>query len=84
MADAATKEKPIAFIDIAAQRARIADRIDAAIARVMEHGKYILGPEVHELECRLGRFCGAKHAVTCSSGTDALLLALMVLDRPYR
>lgn len=68
---------PITPLDLAAQRARLGDRIDRAIQRVVEHGRFIMGPEVAELEARLAEFCGAPHAVSCSSGTDALLLALM-------
>ena len=51
--------------------------MDEAIARVLNHGKYIMGPEVTELEDRLVAFCGAKYAITCANGTDALQLALM-------
>jgi dTDP-4-amino-4,6-dideoxygalactose transaminase len=68
----------VQFIDLAAQQERIRDRVDAAIARVLDHGRYIMGPEVTELEAALAEFCGAPHAVSCASGTDALLLALMV------
>jgi dTDP-4-amino-4,6-dideoxygalactose transaminase len=68
---------PIPFIDVAAQRQRLGDRIDAAIARVLGHCQFILGPEVRELEAALAAFCGARHAVTCASGTDALLMVLM-------
>lgn len=68
---------PIAFIDLARQQQRIRTRLDAAIARVLDHGRYIMGPEIAELERKLGEFCGARHAITCASGTDALLLALM-------
>jgi dTDP-4-amino-4,6-dideoxygalactose transaminase len=68
---------PIPFIDLAAQRRRIAPAIDAAIARVLDHGQYILGPEVRLLEADLAQFCGAKHVVTCANGTDALALVLM-------
>ncbi|TAL04673.1 MAG: DegT/DnrJ/EryC1/StrS family aminotransferase [Rhodospirillaceae bacterium] len=74
------KERAIAFVDLQAQRARIAPRIDAAIARVLAHGAFIMGPEVIELEKRLSQHCGAKHTVTCSSGTDALLMGLMARD----
>jgi dTDP-4-amino-4,6-dideoxygalactose transaminase len=66
-----------AFIDLAAQRERLGDRIERAIAAVLEHGQYILGPEVVELERQLAAFCGARHCVSCANGTDALLLALM-------
>lgn len=65
------------FIDLAEQQARIRRELDAAIARVLDHGSYIMGPEVAELEQALAAFCGAKHAITCASGTDALVLALM-------
>lgn len=68
--------QPIAFIDLAAQRRRIGDRIDAAIARVLAHGGYIMGPEVAAFEAELGRFCGASHAISCSNGTDSLALFL--------
>jgi dTDP-4-amino-4,6-dideoxygalactose transaminase len=71
---------PIAFIDLARQQERIRSGLDAAIARVLDHGQYIMGPEVAELECRLAEFCGARHAITCASGTDALLLALMAKE----
>ena len=67
----------IPFIDIAGQRQRLGARIDAAIARVTAHCQFILGPEVRALEKELARFCGARHVVTCASGTDALALVLM-------
>lgn len=67
------------FIDLAAQQAHIRDRIDARIAAVLDHGKYIMGPEVAELEGKLAAFCGAKHCISCANGTDALVLALMAL-----
>lgn len=69
--------EPMQFVDLAAQRQRLGTRIDAAVARVHEHGQYIMGPEVFELEERLADYCGARHAISCSSGTDALLLALL-------
>lgn len=65
------------FIDLAAQQQAIRPKIDAAITRVLDHGKYIMGPEVAELESKLTSFCGAKHAISCSNGTDALGLVLM-------
>jgi len=65
------------FIDLAAQQKRIREKIDANISAVLEHGRYIMGPEIGELEKSLGEFCGVKHAVSCASGTDALLMALM-------
>jgi dTDP-4-amino-4,6-dideoxygalactose transaminase len=67
---------PIPFIDVAAQRRRLGGAIDAAIARVLAHCQFILGPEVRAFEAELAAFCGARHAVTCASGTDALVLAL--------
>jgi dTDP-4-amino-4,6-dideoxygalactose transaminase len=83
MAEVASKSQtgePIAFIDLQAQRRRIGDRIGKAMAAVLEHGQFILGPEVAQLEKQLAAHCGAKHAVCCSSGTDALVLALMALE----
>ena len=83
MAEVAVKTKPveqIAFIDLHAQQRRISDRIDHAIAKVLAHGQYILGPEVKQLEDLLAKHCGVKHVIGCSSGTDALVLALMALD----
>jgi dTDP-4-amino-4,6-dideoxygalactose transaminase len=69
----------IEFIDLQAQRRRLGDRVDKAIARVLEHGKFIMGPEVRELEEQLSEFSGASQVVSCASGTDALVLALMAL-----
>lgn len=74
-----TPTAPIPFVDLAAQRARLGDRLDRALARVMAHGRYILGPEVEELEGRLCAFTGARHAIGCANGTDAIVLALMAL-----
>jgi dTDP-4-amino-4,6-dideoxygalactose transaminase len=68
---------PIPFIDVAAQRRRLGSAIDEAIARVLAHCQFVMGPEVLELERKLAQICGARHAITCSSGTDALLLVLM-------
>ena len=67
----------IPFIDLKAQRRRIGARMDEAIKRVVEHGGYVMGPEVGQLEEQLARFCGAKHCVSCANGTDALGLVLM-------
>ena len=69
----------IEFIDLKAQQARIKDKIDAGIQRVLAHGQYILGPEVAELEVRLADFVGAKYCITCANGTDALQIAQMAL-----
>lgn len=71
---------PIPFIDLAAQQARIRERIDAAIARVLAHGAYVMGPEIAALEGQLAEFADQPHAVACSSGTDALALPLMAWD----
>lgn len=68
------------FIDLATQQKRIKQKIDDAIQRVLSHGKYIMGPEVLELEQRLAAYVGTRHAVGCASGTDALLLALMAYE----
>ncbi len=65
------------FIDLKAQQERIRPEIDAAIKRVLDHGTYIMGPEVYELEKQLAEFCGVKHAISCANGTDALGLGLM-------
>ncbi|MGD9814739.1 MAG: DegT/DnrJ/EryC1/StrS family aminotransferase [Hyphomonadaceae bacterium] len=66
----------IPFIDLQAQRARIADKIDAAVSRVIRHGAYIFGPEVKQFEQELAAFCGAKHCIGNANGTDALVLPL--------
>lgn len=71
---------PIEFVDLKKQRARIGDKIDAAIQKVLTHGQFILGPEVKAFEEGLKQFCGAKHAIACSNGTDAIALALRALD----
>ena len=68
---------PVPFIDIAAQRRRLGKSIDEAVARVLNHCQFINGPEVTELEAALAEFSGAKHVVSCASGTDALLMVLM-------
>jgi UDP-2-acetamido-2-deoxy-ribo-hexuluronate aminotransferase len=65
------------FIDLAYQQSRIKDQINDRIQSVLKHGKYIMGPEVKELEESLAGYVGMKHGIACSSGTDALLLALL-------
>lgn len=65
------------FIDLKAQQDRIRPQIDEAIKRVLDHGKYIMGPEVFELEERLADYVGVKHCISCANGTDALLISLM-------
>jgi len=67
----------IPFIDLKAQQERLRIGIDQAIARVLDHGKMILGPEVAELEAALATFSGAGHAVACANGTDAITLVMM-------
>jgi UDP-2-acetamido-2-deoxy-ribo-hexuluronate aminotransferase len=65
------------FIDLAAQQLRIRSELQRRIQDVLTHGQYIMGKEVNELEERLAKFAGVKHCITCSSGTDGLLMALM-------
>lgn len=65
------------FIDLKTQQNRIREKVDARIKKVLDHGQYIMGPEVFELEERLSVFCGAKHVITCANGTDALVMPLM-------
>src|SRR6266567_1077651 len=69
----------IPFVDLRAQYQELKSAIDQSIQRVLDHGQFILGPEVKELERRLTKFIGTKHCVTSASGTDALLIALMAL-----
>ena len=69
--------EPIPFIDISAQRRRLGKSIDDAVARVLDHCQFINGPEVTALEKALADYSGAKHVVSCASGTDALLMVLM-------
>ncbi len=69
-----------AFIDLKAQQQEIRIHIDEAIAKVLDHGQYIMGPEVKELEDKLSQFCGSKFTLTCANGTDALTIAMMSLD----
>jgi dTDP-4-amino-4,6-dideoxygalactose transaminase len=69
--------QPIPFIDLATQRDRIRPRIEARLARIMDEGSFIMGPDVTELEAGLSAFGGLRHTVTCGSGTDALLMPLM-------
>ena len=68
------------FIDLAAQYQHLKEKIDARIQTVLNHGNYIMGPEVFELEDKLAEYVGVKHAITCANGTDALTLCMMVLD----
>src|SRR3954454_20583814 len=68
------------FTDLKAQYRAIKADVDASIQKVLEHGQYIMGPEVRELEEKLEAYTGAKHCITVASGTEALLIAMMALD----
>lgn len=68
------------FVDLAAQQQRISEKIEANIKTVLRHGKYIMGPEIGKLEQTLAQYVGIKHAISCASGTDALLMALMAYN----
>ncbi len=68
------------FIDLKSQQARIRDRIETRINKVLDHGQYIMGPEITEIESQLASYVNVNHCITCASGTDALLMALMALD----
>ncbi len=72
-----TLTKKINFIDLNAQQQRIRTGIEARINAVLDHGRYIMGPEIGELEQQLAEYVGVKHCVSCGSGTDALLMALL-------
>lgn len=68
------------FIDLKTQYKHLKQRIDTRIQNVLQHGQYIMGPEVRDLENSLADYVGVKHAITCANGTDALQLCMMVLD----
>jgi dTDP-4-amino-4,6-dideoxygalactose transaminase len=74
------RPEPVPFIDLGAQRRRLGASVDEAVARVLTHCQFINGPEVTQLEAALAAFTGAKHVVSCASGTDALLMVLMAMD----
>lgn len=67
-------------IDLHAQRRRLGDGIEDALRRVLEHGRFLAGPEIGELESRLASYAGAGHAIACASGTDALMMAMLALN----
>src|SRR6202048_2744011 len=71
------RPEPVPFIDLAAQRRRLGKSVDEAVGRVLAHCQFINGPEVAQLEAAPAAFSGARHVVTCASGTDALLMVLM-------
>ncbi len=75
-----TNTKAIPFVDLAQQKQRILPLLEQNICTVLRHGQYIMGPEVKELEAKLSSYVGVNHAISCSSGTDALLMALMAYD----
>lgn len=70
----------IPFIDLGTQRQRIGAKIEAGVKRVLDHGAYIMGPEVKSFEADLARFAKSKHALSCANGTDAIELALLALS----
>jgi dTDP-4-amino-4,6-dideoxygalactose transaminase len=72
--------RPIPLVDLRAQRHRLRDRLDGAMLRVCDDANFIMGTEVTDFESRLAEFCGARHALACANGTDALLLALMAKE----
>jgi dTDP-4-amino-4,6-dideoxygalactose transaminase len=72
-----TRIDPVPFIDLGAQRQRLGTSIDEAVTRVLNHCQFINGPEVTKLEAELAKYCGAKHVISCASGTDALMMVLM-------
>ncbi|WP_441276865.1 DegT/DnrJ/EryC1/StrS family aminotransferase [Tardiphaga sp. 172_B4_N1_3] len=72
-----TRIDPVPFIDLNAQRQRLGASIDEAVTRVLNHCQFINGPEVAKLEAELAKYCGAKHVISCASGTDALMMVLM-------
>ena len=74
-----TDASPIAFVDLKAQYNAYRAEIDAAVHAVLDHGKYINGPEVAAFEGALADFAGVAEAVGCSSGTDALLMMMMAI-----
>jgi len=70
----------VPFIDLKSQYAELSDSIKKGIDAVLNHGKYIMGPEITQLEEDLAAFCGAKYSIACGSGTDALLMLLMAKE----
>ena len=67
------------FIDLKTQFKKVEDQVNNSIKRVLSHGQYIMGPEVEELEYELNNYIGSKYCVSCSSGTDALLMSLLTI-----
>ncbi|MGB0935511.1 MAG: DegT/DnrJ/EryC1/StrS family aminotransferase [Alphaproteobacteria bacterium] len=75
-----TQQPSIQFIDLQKQQAKIRSSLEKRILGVLDHGKYIMGPEVKEFEAKLSQYCGVKHSIACSNGTDALALGLRAFD----
>lgn len=84
LSTAPSDDNHIPFIDLQAQRLRLGQRIEDAIARVLDHGRFVAGPEIDELESQLSDWCGAKYSISCASGTTALSLGLSALGAKYR
>src|SRR5436190_21910869 len=74
------EQSKIEFVDLKVQHAALKKSMDARIQKVLDHTQFILGPEVGELERQLAAYTGARHCITCASGTEALLIALMAPD----
>ena len=72
--------QPLPFVDLKAQYAALRQRIDERMQRVLDHGQFIMGPEVRELEDKLAAFVGTRHCISVASGTEALLIAMMALE----
>ncbi|HSR54948.1 MAG TPA: DegT/DnrJ/EryC1/StrS family aminotransferase [Alphaproteobacteria bacterium] len=84
LSTAPADDQHIPFIDLLAQRQRLGRRIEEAIARVLDHGRFVAGPEIDQLEDQLSEWCGAKYSISCASGTTALSLGLSALGAKYR
>jgi len=84
LSTAPADDQHIPFIDLQAQRQRLGQRIEDAISRVLNHGRFVAGPEIDELEAQLSAWCGAKYAISCASGTTGLSLGLSALGAKYR
>ena len=69
--------KKVKFIDLNAQQKQIRAKIENRVLQVLDHGQYIMGPEVFELEKKLAKYVGVNYCISCASGTDALLIPLL-------
>lgn len=72
-------DRPMEFIDLQTSHRRIAAGLRDRFERIMGSAQFIMGPDISELEEKLAHYVGSKHGITCSSGTDALLMAMMAL-----